>query len=438
MDTKTGYAEIYYKETCREPQVAEKNARDYPVSSVARFIFLYHLKKNNDPRFGEVAKQTGIYLYNPLWADYQLSQSEKELVIEPKPDAPPVENNFYQEEVPLRVTEEKTENFISEAEQNVSTETVNEKIEPTAVEEELPAEVNEEKTEHFVSEAEQNLSGEPGAEMIEPATFEEELSAEVNEEKGENFNSESEQNLSGEPAAEMIEPTDVKEELPAEVKEEKTENFISETEGSETSKDIVSEKNEDAVLNEEMVEVPEVEEAKPKDWEQQISPALEEENEQNEPVISNEENQDHDKNISAAQIKIPAESETGEDDDESISFEPLHTVDYFASQGIRLSEEALNNDQLGKQVKSFTAWLKSMKKLHPGQLPEQNEVIEKLIQTSSETSNQNANILTEAMAEVLLKQGKREKAIEMYQKLSLINPSKSAYFAAKIESLKSV
>ncbi|MGN6248055.1 MAG: hypothetical protein ACTHNG_06845 [Ginsengibacter sp.] len=437
MDTKTGYAENYYKETCGEQDAAQRNASDYPVSSVARFMFLYDLKKKNDPRFQEVAKQTGIYLYNPLWADYQLSQSEKELVIEPKPDAPAVENDFNQEDVPLPVTEEKTENFISEAEQNISTEPVNEKIEPTAVEEELPAEVNEEKTEHFVSEAEQNLSGEPADEMIDPTHVEEELPAEVNEEKGQNFISESEQSLSGEPAAEMIEPMHVEEELPAEVKDEKTENFISETEGSETSEEIVSEKNEEAILNEEIVEVPEVEEAKPRDWEQQISP---EENEKNEPIISKEENQEIDKNISASQIKIPSENETEpvDDEDETISFEPLHTVDYFASQGIRLSEEALNNDQLGKQVKSFTAWLKSMKKLHPGQLPEQNEVIEKLIQTSSEASNQNANVLTEAMAEVLVKQGKREKAIEMYQKLSLINPSKSAYFAAKIESLKSV
>jgi len=42
------------------------------------------------------------------------------------------------------------------------------------------------------------------------------------------------------------------------------------------------------------------------------------------------------------------------------------------------------------------------------------------------------------MAEVLVKQGKSEKAIEMYQKLSLLNPSKSAYFAAKIERIKSI
>ncbi len=119
-----------------------------------------------------------------------------------------------------------------------------------------------------------------------------------------------------------------------------------------------------------------------------------------------------------------------------LTFEPLHTIDYFASQGIRLSEADLTNDRLGQQVKSFTGWLKSMKKLHPGKLPEQDEVIQQIIQSAAEVSNVESDVLTEAMAEVLVKQNKKEKAIEMYEKLSLMNPSKSAYFAAKIESLK--
>lgn len=128
-------------------------------------------------------------------------------------------------------------------------------------------------------------------------------------------------------------------------------------------------------------------------------------------------------------------SDDDEESNEAI-FEPLHTVDYFASQGIRIKEEALADDKLGQQVKSFTNWLKTMKKLHPGKLPEQNEVIERIIQSSAEQSNTDSGILTEAMAEVLIKQDKREKAVEMYEKLSLMNPSKSAYFAAKIERLK--
>jgi len=40
------------------------------------------------------------------------------------------------------------------------------------------------------------------------------------------------------------------------------------------------------------------------------------------------------------------------------------------------------------------------------------------------------------MAEVWEKQGNAAKAIEVYTKLSLLDPSKSLYFAAKIEDLK--
>src|SRR6185437_13566748 len=114
------------------------------------------------------------------------------------------------------------------------------------------------------------------------------------------------------------------------------------------------------------------------------------------------------------QISFPANeaiienlNQESENEEKFVAFEPLHTLDYFASQGIKISEEALENDHLGQQVKSFTAWLKSMKKLHPGQLAEQNEVIETIIQSSAEVSNQNANVLTEAMAEVLIKQNKK-------------------------------
>ena len=51
-------------------------------------------------------------------------------------------------------------------------------------------------------------------------------------------------------------------------------------------------------------------------------------------------------------------------------------------------------------------------------------------------SVEESDVVTEAMAEVWAKQGNRRKAIETYNKLSLQNPSKKAYFAAKIENLK--
>ncbi len=117
-------------------------------------------------------------------------------------------------------------------------------------------------------------------------------------------------------------------------------------------------------------------------------------------------------------------------------FEPLHATDYFASQGIKLSENALGNDKLGLQLKSFTSWLKTMKKVHPDKLPMVNELVEKAVKTQAEKSNEEAEIVTEAMAEAFILQGKQIRAIEIYEKLSLLNPEKNAYFAAKIDQLK--
>jgi len=58
------------------------------------------------------------------------------------------------------------------------------------------------------------------------------------------------------------------------------------------------------------------------------------------------------------------------------------------------------------------------------------------VQHMAEDSIHQSDVWTEAMAEVWTKQGNTQKAIEVYNKLSLLNPSKRAYFATKIENLK--
>ncbi len=121
---------------------------------------------------------------------------------------------------------------------------------------------------------------------------------------------------------------------------------------------------------------------------------------------------------------------------EEMLFEPLYASDYFASQGIKLSEAVLENDKLGKQLKSFTSWLKTMKKVHPDKLEPVTALVEAAVQNQAAKSNIEEEVLTEAMAEAFTQQGKNIRAIETYEKLSLLNPAKSAYFAAKIESLK--
>jgi len=123
---------------------------------------------------------------------------------------------------------------------------------------------------------------------------------------------------------------------------------------------------------------------------------------------------------------------------DAMLFEPMHMVDYFASQGIKLSEEALTADKLGKQLKSFTEWLKTMKKIETGSIGTDGAPVneaDRRVQQLAAKSNADNEVLTESMAEVLALQGKAARAIEVYRKLSLLNPSKSAYFAAKIDSL---
>ena len=87
-------------------------------------------------------------------------------------------------------------------------------------------------------------------------------------------------------------------------------------------------------------------------------------------------------------------------------FEPFHTVDYFASQGIKFKEEAKPTDKLGLQLKSFTDWLKTMKRLPVSEIAKTVEVVsEKKVEQLAEHSLVERPVMTEAMAEVWEKQG---------------------------------
>ena len=122
-----------------------------------------------------------------------------------------------------------------------------------------------------------------------------------------------------------------------------------------------------------------------------------------------------------------------------LTFEPYHTVDYFASQGIQPKLEEKPKDQFSRQLKSFTEWLKVMKRLPVAEIAAAVSVVdEKKVEKMAELSINDREVVTEAMAEVWEKQGNKAKATEIYQKLSLLNPDKSSYFAAKIEQLKNL
>jgi hypothetical protein len=121
----------------------------------------------------------------------------------------------------------------------------------------------------------------------------------------------------------------------------------------------------------------------------------------------------------------------------NLLFQPFYTVDYFASQGIKFREEDKPADKFGQQLKSFTEWLKTLKRLPESQVElSMSGRTDHKVESLAENSVKNRDIITESMAEVWEKQGNHGKAIDVYNKLSLLDPSKNAYFAAKIEALK--
>jgi len=66
---------------------------------------------------------------------------------------------------------------------------------------------------------------------------------------------------------------------------------------------------------------------------------------------------------------------------------------------------------------------------------EQEEIPEPIFKQAMESITMESGLMSEALAEILAKQGKKDKAIAMYKKLSLRNPEKNAYFADRINEL---
>jgi hypothetical protein len=135
-----------------------------------------------------------------------------------------------------------------------------------------------------------------------------------------------------------------------------------------------------------------------------------------------------------ADVAIPKPVIPESSANEPLAFEPYHVVDYFASQGIKVDINDLPKTQLDRQMKSFTQWLKTMKRVVP---QESSAVSDPVVDAQATTSLIKEDIITEAMAEVLEKQGMNKKAIEVYEKLILLYPEKSTFFATRIKDLKS-
>lgn len=118
----------------------------------------------------------------------------------------------------------------------------------------------------------------------------------------------------------------------------------------------------------------------------------------------------------------------------TLPIEPYHAIDYFASQGIKVDKKlpGLEETKLDKQVKSFTDWLKTMKKL---KYQPATEYADPLVESQAKKSLDQRDIVTEAMAEVWLKQGNFSEAARVYARLMLLHPEKTPYFAARLQEI---
>lgn len=139
------------------------------------------------------------------------------------------------------------------------------------------------------------------------------------------------------------------------------------------------------------------------------------------------------------------------EDNTTLTFQPLYSDDYFAYKRLKDPERADDLNEKGRaEMKSFTSWLKDMKTSFAEKAskdwyrqqinisyqdadPEVSEAVEKMAMSSITLTN---DMVTETLAEVWAKQRQYNTAILIYQKLSLLNPAKSAYFAQKIKDLQ--
>ena len=442
MSSGTNYSASFYDNLARDEDVIEKTAADFPFSSLAQYLRLYNSRKKDDAGFENLLKKTVLYFNNPHWLQFQLSQLDNS-------NGGFIFRQDAHDNIP---SESGANHFAIVTDEQLSRLPETDSIGSEVVEPEIDSENPEDLAVDQHANTFDNANAEPGKlqvdtkEEVIPQVIEENETPATEQHRAE-------LNVNNFAVVEKPEPLPHTQHLGIDLENVAEEReAIPHTQHLGTNLENLREEpteidnwalgNDDALIPECVAEQ-QTEAGNGLQPEEIRTITVADQGVQTETSEINNEQDASTNNEANAETKTeipnnePAVMQPDVANENAIAFEPLHTVDYFASQGIKITDEALGKDKLGTQMKSFTDWLKSMKKLHPASLPVENSLAEDIIQSAAEVSNIDTEILTEAMAEVLIKQDKKEKAIEMYNKLSLINPSKSAYFAAKIESIKS-
>ena len=388
---------LFHKPSLEEVEVdeLEQMVKEHPYFSTGQFLLAQKLRDSGNAE--QQSQRAALYFHNPLWLHWQLKQFSNgksvELPVQQHAAAIPVETPGY----------DTVEEVVAEEEEQLLT---------------------------WDQPVEEQRVAEPEEQVAEPIT-----------DKAPVFHEEpAEEQESLEYEAPVVEeqPVEYKEPIVEEpVKHE--DPFVEErVEHEEPIKEEHTEYQEDEALapEEELAAetIGPVEEAIPAEPDQDEPVAGPEQVEYSGPA--DEMHSFHEPEVSPAP-SAPSDPVIQKEEAAPLVFEAYYTIDYFASQGIKAPAEVQPGDKLGRQLKSFTEWLKTMKRLPQAQVETVTDESEQQhIRQVAANSLEQKEVVTETMAEVLVKQGKNPEAIAIYEKLSLLDPSKSAYFAAKIENLK--
>ena len=105
----------------------------------------------------------------------------------------------------------------------------------------------------------------------------------------------------------------------------------------------------------------------------------------------------------------------------------LHGIEPISSERLGIHQQR-QNELINKFVNSDTS---SIGRSRPS-LPDNDS---ETLDLSEKSAEYDTDLVTENLAEIMLKQGKKNKALEIYRQLMLKFPDKKAYFAEKIEKL---
>lgn len=426
---------------------------EFPSFNAAHFLLSKKLKAENDPAYIEETKKTALYFNNPVWLQLLLNEElnpdaeeKQSLYQESETDVSQISHRQYKEVVAEPQTEPVSFSEALNAPEREYRGPVEEYMAPlqenTGTEEEY-GEIPEKSAAASPGLAEpiQEHNKVPDQEIREPVEdfSEPEYTEPVHEfsaaepdftESIQEYKAPEQENM--EPVQEYREPENTESQLHHIIAEQNDAGSINAEGAIHHPPSTINEEYQgpdpEITINEEFAEA------------RESRPTVNQElSEDPEPVITvNEEYAQEEADIPTVNQEFAAPPPFDVKKAESIVFAPYHMIDYFASQGIKLVLEDQPSDNFGKQLKSFTDWLKVMKRLPQKQLMTEktDEREAERIRHFAANSIEERDILTETMAEVLAKQGMYENAIALYQKLSLIYPPKSAYFASRIEQLK--